>query len=198
MTVDAVAVADPIAMLRDDRSRARALSDPCAGLCTLANVDAQGIPQARTLVLRDVEERLAVFVNTTSPKWESLQSGPVSIVVWLPTLQLQYRLVCETEVMPQALVHESWHARPEPPKRMDWFYTRIQAQSSPIGDRERLLAAFESLAAPEPLTPPETAHGLYLHPNMLERLHLGQDNGVHDRQHFSRHQTGWRVQTLVP
>lgn len=193
-----MAAPDPIALLRHDRNRARELKDPCAGLCTLANVDEQGLPQARTLVLRDVEERLAVFVNTTSPKWAALKSGPVSLVVWLPTVQLQYRLACETEIMPQQLVHESWHARPEPPKRMDWFYTRIQAQSTPIGDRALLLAALDALAAPEPLVPPETAHGLYLHPTTLERLHLGQDNGVHDRQRFSRHQTGWRVEILVP
>ena len=192
------AAIDPIAILLDDRARARSLEDPCASLCTLANIDEHGAPQARTLVLRELEERLAVFINTTSPKWQALLAGPVTLVVWLPSLQVQYRLGCATAVVPQELVHESWHLRPEPPKRLDWFYTHVQAQSSEVTSRDALLDALAALDAPEPLTPPATAHGLFLEPQHLERLHLGQDNGVHDRQLFRREGVAWTVTTLVP
>ena len=51
-------VRDPLTLLADDRARARERDDPCASLCTLASVDAAGHPQARTLVLRDVDDRL--------------------------------------------------------------------------------------------------------------------------------------------
>lgn len=189
---------DPIRQLLEERAAARELNDPCAALCTLANVDPEGIPQARTLILREVEESLAVFINRTSPKWTPLVEGPVSVVVWLPTLDVQYRLQCDTEEIPQKLVHASWHLRPEPPKRMDWFYTLVAPQSSRIGSREKLLRSLAALDLPEPLTAPDSAHGLFLHPNRVERLHLGQDNGIHDRQHYHRDGSAWVVETLVP
>ncbi len=191
-------VTDPIAQLLSDRAAARALEDPCANLCTLANVDEHGEAQARTLVLRELETRLAVFVNTTSPKWEALRAGPVTLVLWLPSVQLQYRLRCETEEIPQALVHDSWHARPEPPKRLDWFYTEIQPQSSTVADRQALLAALADHRPPEPLSAPVTAHGVYLEASRVERLELGTDDGIHDRQLYERVGTRWQRRTLVP
>jgi len=189
---------DPLVRLSKDRTRARAEQDPCANLCTLANIDAQGLPQARTLVLRDLEGQLAVFVNATSPKWSSLLAGPVSLVVWLPSIQLQYRMSCKTAQVPQAIVHDSWHLRPEPPKRMDWFYSEVAAQSSHIGDRQQLLDALQALQLSERLTPPESANGLFLEPQSIERLHLGEENGIHDRQLYRLTDTGWTLTTLVP
>jgi pyridoxine/pyridoxamine 5'-phosphate oxidase len=189
---------DPLQRLRDDRQRARSLEDPCAALCTLANIDAEGMPQARTLVLRELDGQLAVFINQTSPKWTHLVSGPASLVVWLPSLKVQYRLACNCTPVAQALVHDSWHLRPEPPKRMDWFYTLVQPQSSSIASRAELLNALESLDLPDPLTAPASAHGLYLSPSRIERLHLGEDNGVHDRLLYRLDADAWTLETLVP
>lgn len=190
----------PLRQLRSDRSEARDARDPCANLCTLASVDEQGIAQARTLVLRDLDGLLAVFTNTTSPKWQSLKKGPVSLVVWLPSMQVQYRLNCDTEEIPQHKVHDSWHLRPDAPKKMDWFYSQVSAQSSPIADRSSLLETLNSLELPEPLTAPATAHGVFLHPSRIERLYLGEENGVHDRQLYQRSDRtdDWSQTTLIP
>lgn len=189
---------DPLQRLAADRASARARQDPCAGLCTLANVDEEGLPQLRTLVLRDVEGHLAVFVNATSPKWPSLSRGPVSALVWLPSLNVQYRLACRTDPVPDHLVHASWLLRPDPPKRMDWFYTHHTPQSSTVGSREELLSTLATLALPEPLTAPHTARGLYLHPHAIERLDLNQADGVHDRRSYRRDADIWIETTLAP
>lgn len=189
---------DPLQWLAADRATARARQDPCAGLCSVANVDEAGLPQQRTLVLRDLETRLAVFVNSTSPKWSSLSEGPVSVLVWLPTLNVQYRLACRTDPVPEHLVHASWQLRPDPPKRMDWFYTHHSPQSSTVASREELLGALATLALPEPLTAPHTARGLYLDALTVERLDLTQDNGVHDRRSYRRDGDGWIERTLTP
>ena len=86
---------DPLAQLINDRAAARERNDPCAELCTAASVDHLGSPQARTLVLREIETRLALFGNETSPKWaEMSNASPIAIVVWLPSMNLQYRLNC--------------------------------------------------------------------------------------------------------
>jgi len=192
------AAEDPVIRLIADRTRARAQQDPCANLCTLANVDEDGLPRARTMVLREIDARLAIFVNATSPKWPTICSGNVSIVVWLPTLNVQYRLACETEPVPEALVAASWQLRPDPPKQMDWFYTRIQPQSSNVASRHELLDKLASLDLPDPLLAPDTAKGLFLNPTTIDRLDLGQTNGIHDRRCYQRNKPGWTETVLAP
>ncbi|MAT83096.1 MAG: hypothetical protein CMD39_02290 [Gammaproteobacteria bacterium] len=192
-------VRDPLTLLADDRARARERDDPCASLCTLASVDAAGHPQARTLVLRDVDDRLAVFGNETSPKWQQMATAAsLAVVVWLPTLQVQYRLQCTTRPVPKPRVHESWLLRPETPKRLDWFYTREAAQSTAVASREALLAKLEGLTLREPLLAPRTAAGVFLEPAAIERLDLATDDGVHDRVLYRRQADGWHTVTLVP
>lgn len=189
---------DPMAWLAEDRQRARELGDPCANLCTLANVDAEGAPQARTLVLRALDDRLAVFINATSPKFEPVAGGPVSIVVWLPSLNVQYRLSCATEPVAAEIVASSWLLRPEPPKRMDWLYTKHLPQSTVVPSRAALLDALDALDLPEPLEAPATARGLYLQPEMIERLDLSQENGIHDRRRYLPGNPSWHETVLVP
>jgi pyridoxamine 5'-phosphate oxidase len=193
------AVTNPLGALIEDRSRARERSDPCASLCTLATVDAAGHPQARTVVLRELDGRLAVFGNATSPKWQQIeQSRSLAVVVWLPSLELQYRLQCTTRPVAKALLHRSWQLRPLAPKRLDWFYTRVQPQSSAIDSRAALLEGVNGLRLREPLAAPRTAAGVYLEPTLIERLDLGMTNGIHDRRAFRHHPGGWQEITLVP
>ncbi len=190
---------DPLTRLADDRARARERDDPCANLCTLASVDAAGHPQARTLVLREVDDRLAVFGNETSPKWQQMAgSASLAVVVWLPTLQVQYRLQCDTRPVPKPRVHESWLLRPEAPKRLDWFYTRELGQSTAVTSRDELLARLEGLTLRDPLLAPRTAAGVFLEPATVERLDLATGDGIHDRILYRRQADGWHAVTLVP
>ena len=62
-----------------------------AAVCVLATVDENGIPQARTLVLRDIAEGLAIYINASSPKWQQCQDM-VAIQTWWPSVQVQYRM----------------------------------------------------------------------------------------------------------
>jgi len=197
--VVSTAAENPLNLLDRDRSIARERDDPCANLCTLASVDAAGNPQARTVVLREVDGRLAIFSNATSPKWRQMElSATLAVVVWLPSVNVQYRLQCETRPVPKPKVHESWQQRPEPPKRLDWFYTRVQAQSSAIGDREQLLNELDGLRLREPLVAPRTAAGVFLEPVSIERLDLATESGIHHRVLYRHQAGGWSTATLVP
>ncbi len=193
------ATTDPMARLLEERAAARDHQDPCANLCTVASVDVDGMPDARTLVLRELDGELAVFSNRTSPKWGQITDrGVVAVVVWLPTQNLQYRLRCTTSPVPDEVVHASWQLRPLVPKQLDWFYTHEQPQSSPVSDRATLLSTLAALDLPEPLVAPETAGGLFLYPTIIDRLDLAQPDGVHDRRHFQRTDQGWLESVLVP
>ncbi len=171
--------------------RARAERDPCAELCALATVNADGAPEVRTLVLRDLEDpadpadgtRLAVFINDSSPKWPAM--ARVSALAYFPVLKIQYRLSCATAPVPEALVHGRWQDRPEAPKRMDWYYAK-HPQSSPVASRSQLIQEVGEISLPEPLVAPPSARGLYLTAFVIERLDLNQPNGIHDRRRWTR------------
>ncbi|MCZ6855868.1 MAG: pyridoxamine 5'-phosphate oxidase family protein [Gammaproteobacteria bacterium] len=194
---------DPLARFLADRAQARTAEDPCANLCVAATVDADGEPQARTLVLRELDTtsgtRLAIFCNETSPKWREMSnSSRIALSVFLPSSNLQYRLQCTTVPMPVETVHESWQLRPDAPKRLDWFYTLTMPQSAPIESRDLLLMKCAGLELPDPLIAPETARGLYVIPEVIERLDLNQPDGIHDRRLYQRRGEGWIEKFLVP
>ena len=186
---------DPIAALQHDRNSARERGDGNANLCVVATVDATGEPQARVLVLRDIESRLAIFANGTSPKAsEFQQSERIAVLAWLPSLGVQYRISCRLEAMDAHIVRESWQLRPLPAKRLDWLYER-SPQGSFVEDRETLLAR---LAEMESAAAPDNALGFFLDPARVDRLALDNDSGVHERHLFERQTDGWSRQLLIP
>ncbi|MDE0658335.1 MAG: hypothetical protein OXI79_01665 [Gammaproteobacteria bacterium] len=193
-------VPDPVALLREDRARAAERADRMANLCVVATVDAAE-PEARTMVLRDLEPALSgppslgLFVNSTSPKFgEFRQSSTVAIVVYLPSLAVQYRLRCSLEQLPEGLVRASWQLRPPIPKRMDWLY-EDHPQSSVIDGREALV---DLLHGPEPTVAPESAIGFKLVAESVERLDLNTEDGIHDRRRYAFDGQSWHEEVLVP
>ena len=189
---------DPLARFAEDRARARDRDDGWANLCAVATVTAAGEPAVRVLVLREVEDRLGIFVNGTSPKvGEFAQSGTVAVISYLPSVTVQYRLQCGLERMPPEVVHNAWQMRPDVPKRMDWLYAG-HPQSSTVDGRAALLDALERVSLPDPLVAPQTASGYFLDPVTVERLDLAGDGGVHDRRQYRREPAGWAETVLVP
>lgn len=186
---------DPVALLQADRAAARAKDDANANLCVLATVDQEGEPQARTLVLRDLESRLAIFLNRHSPKYVELaQSSRASVLVYLPSMAVQYRLRCALEAIPQAPVHASWQLRPPIPKRLDWLYAKWP-QGSKVESREHLAGLLD---VPLPDHAPDSAVGFFLAPDAVDRLHLEQPSGIHDRRRYERDGDAWREAVLIP
>lgn len=189
---------DPWQQLQKDRTAATQAADPCANLCYLATVDKAGAPQVRTLVLRDLGDGgLGLFTNSTSPKWGQLDAG-ASVLVYLPSLSLQYRIQASLEPIAKLTVDESWKLRPPTPKRLDWLYQNYQAQSSVITDQASLLSELDAQIPTVPEHAPESAQGLRLIPEQIDRLDLNTQGGPHHRQLFQRKNDRWQVQTLIP
>lgn len=192
-------VASPLTQLAADRTAAREQCDPWAALCAVATVTAAGQAEIRTLVLRDLEDRLALFFSATSPKWQQLRATKsVAIMIYLPSLQLQYRVRSHWAIIPPEIVHTHWQLRPSIPQRLDWLYD-AQAQSTPI-DSDDLANLLE---AEPPTQAPPGAMGIWLDPYTVERLQLS--TGIHERHLYKL--TGktdnsdtptWLRQTLIP
>lgn len=194
---------NPIAALKADRAQARVNGDAMAGLCTLATVD-NGEPQARILVLRDVADELALFFNATSPKARQVpQSETVTVLVYLPSLNRQYRLRATLARIPTDIVHDSWQLRPTAPKQLDWLYGQWP-QGSVVESRAALLDGLatigrtETTGALDTSVAPDSAIGYFVRARRVERLDLNQPDGVHDRRRYVLAGAGWQERVLVP
>lgn len=187
----------PLELFQADRSRAREAGDPMAAVCVLATVSDEGQPEARTLVLRLVEDQLALFMHDSSPKWEQIKNGGLVTTYW-PSIEIQYRLRVTSHPVDPDLVAKSWQFRPDTPKRMDWFYDLEQGQSTPIASREALEQALDNLPVAEPLLAPKSARGLLIDPWEIERLDLNQLSGLHDRRRYTLEDGRWHETVLVP
>jgi len=189
-------VTDPFRLLNADREKARSEGDPWADLCVVATISADGRPRSRVLVLRNIDDHLALFFNDSGPKSaEFTQTETLSLLLYLHVLKVQYRLTAAfTEVDPK-VVAQNWKLRPPVPRKLDWLY-ETRPQSSSVPSREILLDALDHI--PESTTAPPTARGYILVPIEIERLDLDQPNGVHDRRHYTRSGDEWSETVLIP
>ena len=191
---------DPLEQLSADRQAAREQSDPWAALCVVGTLktglEASERVELRTLVLRDLEGKLALFFSATSPKWRQLEATEsVALLVYLPSLEVQYRLQANWQPIPAATVHKHWQLRPDIPKRLDWLY-ELHPQSTAL-ERTKLTAALADDTRDEPpSTAPAGAMGIVIEPFEVERLQLSK--GIHERYLFTRLASSWTQQSLVP
>ena len=196
---------DPIGRLHQDRRQARQHKDPWAELCVVSTVTAAGEPSARVLVVRELDldtgaadPSLGIFVNTSSPKVDEFsRSSSVAVLIYLPSVMVQYRLRCTLDAIDPTIVREAWQMRPETPKRMDWVY-ETHPQSSEIASRDALIDAVASKSRAECLFAPDSAVGHLLQPIELERLDLSRGDEPHDRRRYSVREGNWVEAVLVP
>ena len=158
------------------------------------------LPQARVVVLRDLEQRFALFINGTSPKHAQLSlSRHQAVLVFLASLGVQYRLTVSFEPVPTALVRKSWLDRPRIPKVMDWLYEQFQSQSSVIPSRDALVQRYSTIDAQltSNVAAPAGAVGLYLVAEYVERLELAADQ-IHARTSYRYDGARWHASELIP
>ena len=211
---------DPLGRLHKDRRQARQRQDPWAELCVVATVTAGSEPSARVLVLRELalgiettspsapqsDQRhtgtttpaLGIFVNASSPKVnEFSHTSTVAVLIYLPSVMVQYRLRCTLNAIDPVVVREAWRMRPEVAKRMDWLY-ETHPQSTEIASRRMLLDAVSSESRAQPLLAPESAVGYLFQPFEVERLDLSRADAPHDRRRYSAREGDWVESVLVP
>jgi pyridoxamine 5'-phosphate oxidase len=193
---------DPVALMVDDRARARAAGDPFADLCVLATAEGMGRPGVRPIVLRDVgPSGIGLLISRTSPKWEPLASGRYELLLLWLTIRRQYRVQGGVAAMPDALVQTYWDQKVHESRLLDVYYGTYGAQSSPVASRERFLDGIDTLRraypAPDAVPRPELLRGVYLVPDRIE-MWRGSPDRLHDRRRFAREGSRWREETLVP
>jgi pyridoxamine 5'-phosphate oxidase len=179
------------------------------GAMIVATVDADGLPDARTVLLKGLSPQgLTFYTNTRSAKGHQLAHNPYAAVVllWHPMFR-QVRL--RGPVTPTSADDAAAYFAARP--RDSQVATRASRQSQPIGSRAELEARVSAedarwpdTGSPHDVPPPSTWGGYVVRPDVVE-LWVGQRSRLHDRLVFQRAGDGglddpssWRTQRVQP
>ena len=164
----------------------------------LSTIDKENHPSARTILLKDVNEKGFVFyTNYGSKKAKELTSNPNASLLFLwKELQRQVRIEGTTEKVSRKESEEYFHSRPRESQIGAW----ASAQSSVIPDRKSLDDKFEEYRkkfGEDEIPLPDFWGGYILVPNYFE-FWQGRPNRLHDRICYKLENNNWKIFRLAP
>lgn len=164
----------------------------------LATADAQGRPAARTVLLKDFDERgFVFFTNYESQKGRELNENPRASLVFLwKELERQVRVDGPVQRVSREESETYFRSRPFEARLGAW----ASPQSRPVAKREALEGAFEALRAryaSQDVPLPPYWGGYRVQHQELE-FWQGRPNRLHDRLLYTREAGGWSVRRLAP
>ena len=198
LTEDAAA-ADPVRQLAAwlEEAAAAGVTEPNA--MTLATASADGVPSARMVLLKGVDDRgLVFYTNYGSRKGDELAANPRAALVlyWAP-LERQVRVEGRVEKVPREESAAYFASRPRG--------SRLGALASPQSDvvasrsvLEERLAELEAAHPGEDVPLPDNWGGYLVVPEVVE-LWQGRPNRLHDRLRYRADgRGGWIRERLAP
>ena len=164
----------------------------------LSTIDKENHPSARTILLKDVNEKGFVFyTNYGSKKAKELTSNPNASLLFLwKELQRQVRIEGTTEKVSRKESEEYFHSRPRESQIGAW----ASAQSSVIPDRKSLDDKFEEYRkkfGEDEIPLPDFWGGYILVSNYFE-FWQGRPNRLHDRICYKLENNNWKIFRLAP
>ncbi|MEO1017776.1 MAG: pyridoxamine 5'-phosphate oxidase [Pseudomonadota bacterium] len=164
---------------------------------TLATVNAEGHPSARTILLKGYDERGFVFyTNTLSRKGHELaQNQSAALMFWWDKMHRQVRIEGVAEPVDPSEADAYYTSRPYGSRIGAW----ASEQSREIPSRAVLAERtreFEQLYPEEVPRPPHWS-GYRVVPDMLE-FWQGRRSRLHDRLCYRRIEGDWRMIRLAP
>ena len=183
------------------------LAEPTA--LSVATVDADGAPDVRVVLMRDLDEvGPSFFTNLRSAKGEQIAHEPrVAAALTWPSLFRAIRFRGVAEQLPEEEVRAYFGSRPWGSR----VAAHASAQSRPVPDRATLVAAYQECAerfpdtgSPDDVPVPEGWGGYRIRPDRVE-LWAGRPSRLHDRLVWERVGPGdlatpeaWRRGRLAP
>ncbi len=190
---------DPFVEFQTWFSGAREAGIPDANAMILATATADGVPSARTVLLKGTDETgLVFFTNYESHKGRELSENPRAAVVfyWQPLGQ-QVRVAGTVERVSQDESFAYFSSRHRGSRLGAW----ASRQSEPLETRQELLSRVEEIDQRYPgddVPLPPHWGGFRILPEMFE-FWESRESRLHDRFRYTRQADGsWTIQRLQP
>ena len=165
----------------------------------VATADARARPSARTVLLKDYDERgFVFFTNYASRKGTEALTNPAAGLVfpWFP-MQRQVVVAGAVERVDRAETEEYFATRPRGSQLGAWASPQSQVVPDRAAVEAGLAAAVQRFGAEGPISPPPHWGGLRVVPETVE-FWQGRSNRLHDRLRFRRTVAGCVVERLAP
>jgi len=166
---------------------------------TVATASADGLPDARILLLKGFDEKGFVFyTNYNSTKGQQLLENPrATLVFFWKELERQVRISGLVSLAPGKMSDDYFNSRPESSRIGAW----ASPQSEPIESRDWLEEKENGVRQEwTGKTIPRPAHwgGYVVKPVKME-FWQGRPSRLHDRIQYSLETTGtWKIERLAP
>ena len=194
---EADAHADPYVQFERWFKDALAAELPLVNAMTLATVTPEGTPDARVVLLKEVEDGAFVFyTNYDSRKGRQLAARAEACLVffWAP-LERQVRIEGSVDKVSPAESDAYFLSRPLGAR----LSAHASAQSTVVAGRDFLENAMKEQKAKHGENPPRPAHwgGYRMIPAKFE-FWQGRENRLHDRLLYQRQRDAWTIARLAP
>ena len=189
---------EPFALFAEWLEAAKASEPNDANAMTLATVDASGLPDARMVLLKDVDGRgFTFFSNQESAKGEQLWAQPSAALLFhWKSLRRQVRVRGTVEPVSAAEADAYFASRARESRIGAW----VSDQSRPLASREVLEAGVAAQTARfegEEVSRPDRWIGWRVVPQQIE-FWRDRPFRLHDRLRFDREGDGWTRTRLWP
>jgi pyridoxamine 5'-phosphate oxidase len=190
---------DPIRQFARWYDDARAAGSATLDALTVATATPDGVPSARMVLLKGVDERgFAFYTNYGSQKGQELAANPrASLVFYWPELHRQVRVSGRVEPVSPDESDRYFASRP----RGSQISAAASPQSAVIPDRDVLERRTRELAATyagRAVPRPTGWGGFRVSPDAVE-FWQGRPNRLHDRLRYRRQPDGsWAIERLAP
>lgn len=165
---------------------------------TLATATKAGVPSARIVLLKGIDDRGFVFyTNYESRKGSELAENPQAVLVFLWTsLERQVRIEGQVEKVSDEETNAYFQSRPVASRLGAW----VSEQSRVIPNREVLEQRFEELQATyqdREIPRPQHWGGYRVMPHQIE-FWQGRPSRLHDRLRYRLQDDRWTIERLAP
>ncbi|MDH3335969.1 MAG: pyridoxamine 5'-phosphate oxidase [Rhodospirillaceae bacterium] len=171
-------------------------NDPNA--MTLATVGADGMPAARMVLLKGVDDRGFVFyTNLGSDKASDLQENPVGALVFhWKSLRRQVRVSGAVEMVSDTEADEYFASRPRDSRIGAWASKQSQTLEG-MFELEARVAKFATKFAIGNIPRPEFWSGFRVIPQRIE-FWADRPFRLHERVVFEKSNNGWATKRIYP
>ncbi|GGY54299.1 pyridoxamine 5'-phosphate oxidase [Parvularcula lutaonensis] len=188
---------EPLALFKEWLALAKEheINDPNA--MAVSSVDAEGKPDSRMVLLKELDHGFTFYTNLASAKGEQLQRNPnCALLFHWKSIRRQVRIRGRAEVISDELA-DAYFARRDRGARIGaWASQQSRPMSGP-DILETRVADYEALFEGKDVPRPDWWKGFRVIPETVE-FWVNRPFRLHDRKLFRQTDDGWETEQLYP